>query len=108
MSVEEFITAAIGHIPDRQFKTIRHYGIYARNQRRFFKRLLGVVSIVQQKLFKGRFSWAPGCPNCGARMEFVYSSGMDKPPPEFEVVKEPRFGERITDWSYIVSSSITR
>jgi len=29
----------------------------------------------------------------------VYSSGMGKPPPGFEVVKELGFGERITDWS---------
>jgi len=108
MSLEEFITAVIGHIPDPQFKTVRHYGIYARNQRRFFRRLLGVVSIVQQKLFKGSWFWAPECPRCGARMEFVYSSGMDRPPPEFEVAEKPRFGERITDWNYIVSSSISR
>jgi uncharacterized protein (DUF983 family) len=108
MGVEEFISAVIGHIPDRQFKTVRHYGVYARNQRRFFKRLLGVVCIVQRKLFKGRFSWAPNCPNCGTRMEFVYSSGMDRPPLELEIVKEPSFGERITDWAYITTSSITR
>jgi len=49
MGVEEFITAVIRHIPDRQFKTVRHYGIYARNQRRFFRRLLGVVSIVSKE-----------------------------------------------------------
>jgi hypothetical protein len=64
MGVEEFISAVIGHIPDKQFKTVRHYGVYARGKRRFFKRLLGVVSMVQRKLFKGRLSWAPRCPNC--------------------------------------------
>ena len=112
MSVEEFISAVIGHIPDPQFKTIRHYGIYARGKRRFFKKLLGVVSMVQQRLTGQRWSWAPECPNCGVKMEFVCSSGMldrlDRPPPEFEFVKEPRFGERIIDWSYIASSPITR
>lgn len=108
MSVEEFISAVIGHIPDKQFKTVRHYGVYARNQRKFFRRLLGVISIVQRKLLNPRWSWTPECPKCGMRMEFVYSSGMDKPPPEFEFVKEPRFGERITDWSYIMGSSIPR
>jgi len=41
MGVEEFITAVIRHIPDRQFKTVRHYGIYARNQRRFLKEVAG-------------------------------------------------------------------
>ncbi|MDI6884688.1 MAG: transposase [Hadesarchaea archaeon] len=108
MSVEEFITAVIGHIPDKQFKTVRHYGIYARNQRRFFKKLLGVVSILQKKILNLPWLWAPECPKCGAKMEFVYSSGMDKPPPEFEPPEEPRFGERIIDWSYITSSSISR
>lgn len=108
MGVEEFITAVIRHIPDRQFKTVRHYGIYARNQRRFFQRLLGVVSIVQKKILNLPWLWAPKCPNCGAKMEFVYSSGMGKPPPEFEIVKEPRFGERITDWGYIMKSPVFR
>ena len=61
MSVEEFISAIIGHIPDPQFKTIRHYGIYARNQRRFFRKLLGVISIVQQKILKLPWLWAPEC-----------------------------------------------
>lgn len=106
MSVEEFISAVIGHIPDKQFKTVRHYGIYARNRRRFFKKLLGVVSIVQQKLFKGSWLWAPNCPKCGAKMEFVFSSGMDRPPPELEFAKELRFGEKIIDWNYITSSPI--
>jgi hypothetical protein len=109
MVVEEFISAVIGHIPDPQFKTVRHYGVYARGKRRFFKRLLGVVSMVQRKLFEGKFSWAPNCPRCGARMEFVCSSGslelLEKPPPGFEEFQEPRFGERITDWVYILGRS---
>lgn len=112
MDVEEFITAVIGHIPDPQFKTVRHYGIYARGRRRFFRKLLGVVSMVQRKLTGQRWSWAPECSKCGVKMEFVCSSGMldrlDRPPPEFELVKEPMFGERITDWGYITSSSIYR
>lgn len=112
MDVEEFITAVIGHIPDPQFKTIRHYGIYARGKRRFFRKLLGVVSMVQRRLTGQRWSWAPECPKCGVKMEFVCSSGMldrlDRPPPEFELVKGPMFGERIIDWGYITSSSISR
>ena len=96
MSVEEFISAVIGHIPDPQFKTIRHYGIYARGKRRFFKKLLDVVSIVQKKLIGQRWSLVPDCPKCGAKMGFVCFSGMfdrlDRPPPEFRVLEEPRFG----------------
>ena len=112
MSVEEFISAVIGHIPDPQFKTVRHYGIYARNQRRFFKKLLGVVSIVQRKILNLPRLWAPNCPKCGTKMEFVCSSGMldrfDRPPPEFEIVEKPRFGESIPDWGFITGSPIYR
>jgi len=112
MSIEEFISAVIGHIPDPQFKTIRHYGIYARGKRKFFRKLLGVVSMVQQRLTGQRWSWGPDCPKCGARMEFVCSSGMldrlDRPPPGFGVVEKPKFGERITDWNYIVGSLISQ
>ena len=94
MGVEEFISAVIGHIPDRQFKTVRHYGVYSRGIKRKFKRLLGLVSIAQQKLTKFLRSWAPMCSNCGCRMEFVWL-GKGKPPPKLE------FGERISDWNYI-------
>jgi hypothetical protein len=94
MGVEEFIHAVIDHIPGRQFKTIRHYGVYSRGIKRKFKRLLGMVSIAQQKLTKSLGSWVPECPNCGCRMEFVWL-GKGKPPPKLE------FGERISDWNYI-------
>jgi Putative transposase. len=33
MSVDEFITALLRHIPDKQFKTIRYYGVYYRRKR---------------------------------------------------------------------------
>ena len=49
MSADEFIYAVIDHIPDKQFKTIRHYGVYSRGIKRKLKRLLGVVSIAQSK-----------------------------------------------------------
>ena len=42
MDVEEFIHAMIDHIPDKQFKTIRHYGVYSRGIKRKVKRLLGL------------------------------------------------------------------
>ena len=94
MDVEEFISAVIGHIPDRQFKTIRHYGVYSRGIKRKFKRLLGLVSIAQTKLAIFLELWVPKCPNCGCRMEYVWSE-CKKPPPTLE------FGERISDWNYL-------
>lgn len=100
MTVDEFISAVIGHIPDRQFKTIRHYGIYSRGRKRHFRRLLGLVRIAQQKLtesLKIWDRWAPLCEKCKIRMEFIWS-GKKKPPPEFE------FGGRIPDWNFIATS----
>ena len=100
MGVEEFIHAVIDHTPDKQFKTIRHYGVYSRGITRKFKRLLGYVSIAQAKLTKFIGLWVPVCPKCGKKMEFVLF-GRGKPPPKWN------FGERIIDWNYI-SASVNR
>jgi len=94
MSVEKFISAVIGHIPEKQFKTIRHYGIYSRGRKKHFRRLLGLVSMAQQKLTKFIGLWTPICKKCGTRMEYLWS-GKKEPPPEYA------FGERIPDWSFI-------
>lgn len=40
VTVEEFITRLIRHIPDEQFKTIRHYGLYSRRSKRLSKKIL--------------------------------------------------------------------
>ncbi|WP_339060280.1 transposase [Tepidibacillus marianensis] len=42
VSVEEFISRLIRHIPDEQFKTIRHYGVYSRRIKKISKKLLSV------------------------------------------------------------------
>jgi hypothetical protein len=42
ISVEEFIGRLIKHIPDEQFKLIRHYGIYSRRIKALSKKLIGV------------------------------------------------------------------
>jgi hypothetical protein len=97
MEVGEFIHAVIDHIPDKQFKTIRHYGAYSRGIKRKFKKLLGLVSIVQTKLVKFNELWCPTCPKCGKKMDFVLS-GKGEPPPILE------FGERLSDWNYIQAS----
>jgi len=97
MEVDEFLHAVIDHIPDKQFKTIRHYGVYSRGIKRKFKRLWSLGSIAQTKLTKFIESWAPICPNCGKKMEYVLS-GKGKPPPKCN------FGERINDWNYISTS----
>lgn len=40
VTAEEFITRLIRHIPDEQFKTIRHYGIYSRRSKSLSKKIL--------------------------------------------------------------------
>ncbi|MFD0681443.1 transposase [Paenibacillus sp. GCM10027630] len=40
VSVEEFIARVIRHIPDEQFKTIRHYGVYSRRTKSLSKKLV--------------------------------------------------------------------
>ncbi|WP_197228735.1 transposase, partial [Bacillus thuringiensis] len=40
ISVEEFIFRLIRHIPDEQFKMIRHYAMYARRIKTLCKKLL--------------------------------------------------------------------
>lgn len=40
LSVEAFIARIIRHIPDEQFKTIRHYGIYARRIKSLCKKIV--------------------------------------------------------------------
>jgi len=42
VSVEEFISRLIRHIPDEQFKTIRHYGMYSRRAKNLSKKLLAL------------------------------------------------------------------
>jgi hypothetical protein len=40
VTVEEFIARLIRHIPDEQFKTIRHYGVYSRRTKSLSKKLV--------------------------------------------------------------------
>jgi hypothetical protein len=40
VSVEEFIARLIRHIPDEQFKLIRHYGVYSRKLKTMCKKLI--------------------------------------------------------------------
>jgi hypothetical protein len=55
ITVEEFISRIIKHIPDEQFKTIRYYGIYSRRGKKFADKLMEAYlrvrkrSVVRQK-----------------------------------------------------------
>ncbi|ODS38062.1 MAG: hypothetical protein A7316_08625 [Candidatus Altiarchaeales archaeon WOR_SM1_86-2] len=98
MSVEEFISALIGHIPDTQFKTVRYYGVYYRVKKNHFNQLirrsLCLGSITQEKLTKWTGKWAPDCPRCGCKMQLAWVDYGEPPPNHI-------FGTKIEDWHWI-------
>jgi hypothetical protein len=82
MSTDDFISALIQHIPEKQFKMIRYYGAYTRNRRRLYKKHLQ-SSIGQTNLLKygaKKLEKLLKCPDCQGILEFVMY--YKKPPPE--------------------------
>jgi len=78
MSVMEFISAIIQHIPDKNFKMIRYYGLYSRKGKK-------KVKIVCKQSSLKQFIWVSevkkevfDCPYCNARLKFV--AYLKKPP----------------------------
>jgi Putative transposase len=98
MSVDEFISAVIGHIPDRHFKVIRYYGFYARQDRKKYRHIVGEDSsygtITQTSILKFMGKHIQKCHECGNVMEFI--EYQKRKPPDSE-----KFGDKITDWAYI-------
>jgi len=85
MSVDQFISALIQHIPPPQFKMIRYYGAYARG----LKRKYGAKthsSIKQLNLYDFGLEKIKCCPYCHHKLEFVWYCG--KPPPESSAERE--------------------
>lgn len=77
----EFISRLIQHIPERQFKMIRYYGIYARHRTQDEK-LYRVISREKHKILLRFHQWRPlilssfgydplKCPCCGCTMEIL-------------------------------------
>ena len=95
MTVEQFITALIQHIPPTQFKMIRYYGAYARR----IKGKYGAKvqsGIKQLNLFHFGLEKVKYCPFCHNELEFVWY--CSKPPPEI-----PKKQKELPDW--IISNS---
>lgn len=98
LTVEEFITRILWHIPPKNFKMIRYYGLYSRiNYPRTQIRKDKQESIT---VFFVRNNCAE-CPKCGEMLEPIgyYAPYSHNGPPEIE-----RFGMRITDWCSVVSA----
>ena len=91
MNVDEFISSLIQHIPDRQFKMIRHYGVYARTLKRFFSSAQSTItSEFQDILYMHGWKFKPYCPYCGGRLKFDRFETIPPPDDDFhcDVKKE--------------------
>ena len=94
MSVEQFISSLIQHIPPPHFKMIRYYGAYARAS----KSKYGAKSrsgITQLTLYHFGIKRIKYCPFCHNELEFVWY--CRKPPPEI-----PKKQRELSAW---ISSS---
>lgn len=77
VTVEEFISRLIRHIPDEQFKTIRHYGMYSRRIKNLCKKVLSIWQqeakrwIVKVKKTLRRQTWRERVVSSGAKDPLV-------------------------------------
>jgi len=78
MPVLEFIGKLVRHIPNRQFKMVRYYGIYARKRKRKAQQIMSVWKKFKKLQYK-RTNWRTNimksfghdplkCPRCGEEM----------------------------------------
>jgi len=82
MSVEEFISAVIQHIPEKNFKMIRYYDFYSRKGKERFKIVCKQSSLKQEMLFNLTVKEVYRCSSCGNKMKFI--GYFPKPPDDFE------------------------
>ena len=80
MSVFDFISAIIQHIPERNFRLVRYYGVYSRNNiKRFTK--IEIQSVIEDKILnKSKEKRVVYCPCCSEKMELIFY--VRKPPPK--------------------------
>ena len=100
LRLDEFISALIQHVPERQFKMIRYYGSYSRKWKMRYKRYLAHSSIRQYELEDFGTKKRSRCPKCGAQMEFVMFFKKDPPLPS----ETGEFGTKLDDWNYLCAS----
>lgn len=90
MKVFDFISAIIQHIPEKNFKMIRYYGLYSRKTKKKVKIICKQSSLKQQVLFESIKKEIFCCPCCGEKMKFV---GYFKKPPDnlLELIRDGKF-----------------
>jgi hypothetical protein len=76
VDVMEFIARIIRHIPDRNFKTIRYYGLYSRRNKAKIDKILKIKrNKIPKKSWKEKMEIETGknpllCPRCEIEMEY--------------------------------------
>jgi hypothetical protein len=69
----EFISQVIMHIPEKHFRMVRHYGIYARNLKKVVRKIMAklgkLAKVVKKEAEKVLESVKVKCDVCGAIME---------------------------------------
>lgn len=79
----EWIARLIRHIPDRNFKTIRYYGIYASREHKLYNTCRLLIDKLKLPFYKSLTKWRNlmiitfnidplKCPNCGSTMKLDY------------------------------------
>lgn len=79
----EWISRLIRHIPDRHFKTIRYYGIYASRKHNLYNTCRLLIDKIKLPFYKSLTKWRNlmlttfnidplKCPNCGTIMKLEY------------------------------------
>lgn len=80
MLVDDFISAIISHIPEKNFKMIRYYGIYSRRIVKKTKERFKQLSLNNNLLLKSPEKIVVYCPCCSGKMYLV--AYLRKPPPK--------------------------
>jgi len=95
MDVETIITSIIRHMPKKNFKMIRYYGSYSRNQKRNYNRIINNESICQKILFDFIKKPKNICLKGGCEMEIVLYDDTWLP-------DLSKISEKITDWQQLM------
>lgn len=81
MLVNDFISAIIQHVPEKNQKLARYYGAYSRRRKKYMQSI--ITKFIFVKSSEGRVCY---CPKCYERMEFVAYSKRGKPPDKNKLI----------------------
>lgn len=91
LPVLDFIAKVLRHLPDKHFKVVRHFGLYARRCKAKYQALMATLHLGAQKMVR-RFTWRRNlkklrgqdpyaCPRCGYEMvvfQITYSQDGER------------------------------